>query len=295
MTPSADILRAGYARDGYVVVRDLLPRAEILRLRAHTEQLIARGDQAPSARLTQTVYDKSGAVKLIKISSLVEHDPEFRGLGTSTPLVDVVEALLGEGAKRFRDVMIVKPARSSGVFSYHQDSAYWDVEPKALVSCWVSLGDVDETASPLAVVPGTHDQLVEHGLFLRGKRAVPRPIVRGLRGLVSLAGTGDNPDASGNMALWKLKRLVLTQATRYAPWLFDFQDFRIPPDTIDRTREKLIPVRAGDAVFFHSLLWHASGPNRSDQPRYASIISFMGPDARYVGRGGDHFPMARSA
>jgi ectoine hydroxylase-related dioxygenase (phytanoyl-CoA dioxygenase family) len=233
-------------------------------------------------------------VKLIKVSGLVERDPRFNAVATRESLVDIVEALIGVGSRRFRDVLIVKPARTVGVFSYHQDSAYWDVEPKALVSAWIGLGDVTAEGSCLGVVPGTHTRSVEHGLYLRGRHEVPRPITRALRTLVSLAGTGDNPERTGgSMLAWKAKRWILAEATKYAPVLFDFQDFRVPPSVLKAEREVMLPVNAGDVIFFHSLLWHASGPNHSDSTRFAEIVSFMGPTARFVGRGDGRFPLAR--
>jgi hypothetical protein len=284
-------LRRRYERDGFVVVPDLLPRQLIEDLRLHTEELLAPHDQP----MVQTAYDAQGAPKLVKASGLAERDPRFEQLASFAPLVDVVEVLLGPGARRFRDVLVVKPARTGGSFSYHQDSAYWDVEPKQLVSAWVALGDVSAEASCLRVVPRTHGELIEHGLFLRGKVALPKPIVRGLRKLVSLAGTGDNPQKSGgNMTIWRLKQLVLARATRFVPALFDLQDYRLAPDLTEHCEEQSLPVRAGDVIFFHSLLWHASGPNRSEQSRYAEIVSFMSAEARYVGRGATHFPLARA-
>jgi ectoine hydroxylase-related dioxygenase (phytanoyl-CoA dioxygenase family) len=170
------------------------------------------------------------------------------------------------------------------------------VEPKALVSCWISLGDVSADGSCLSVVPGTHASPIEHALYLKGRYQVPTAITRTLRRLVSLAGTGDNPKgAGGNLAAWKAKRWMLTGLTRYVPMMFELQDFRLPLTAVDPRREVLLPVQAGDVVFFHSLLWHASGPNRSAVARYAEIISFMGPHARFVGRGPGQFAAARRA
>ena len=287
-------LRDTFAREGFVVVRELLPRADVLALRARAESQIADpgGDRAQP--YTQTAFDDAGAVKLIKVSGLAERDPLFNDIATRDDLVDIVEALIGAGSRRFRDVLIVKPARTGGVFSYHQDSAYWDVEPKSLVSCWIGLGDVDADGSPLSVVPGTHTRFVEHGLYVRGRYQVPRPITRALRRLVSLAGTGDNPEGTGGSTLaWKAKRWILADTTRYAPVLLDLQDFRVPLDAVKTEHEVMLPVEAGDVIFFHSLLWHASGPNRSDSTRFAEIVSFMGPTATFVGRGEGQFPLAR--
>jgi ectoine hydroxylase-related dioxygenase (phytanoyl-CoA dioxygenase family) len=285
-----------FERDGFVVVRQLLPRAEVLALRAHAESLVHAAAGAAASPYIQTAFDDAGAVKLIKASGLVERDARFNELATRDVLVDVVESLVGAGARRFRDVLIVKPARTGGVFSYHQDSAYWDVEPKSLVSCWIGLGDVTAESSCLSVVPATHTRFIEHALYLRGRHKVPRPVTRLLRRLVSVAGTGDNPDATGGSTLaWKAKRWILADTTRYAPVLLDLQDFRVPLDALTTEREVMLPVQAGDVIFFHSLLWHASGPNRSDSARFAEIVSFMGPTARFVGRGEGRFPLARRA
>jgi ectoine hydroxylase-related dioxygenase (phytanoyl-CoA dioxygenase family) len=289
-------MRAEYDREGFVVVRSVIPRADVLALRAYAESLVDPNRPGEPLRFVQTAYDRSGRVTLIKASGLAEHDARFRELATRSPLVDAVEALLGPGARRFRDVMVVKPGHTGGSFSYHQDSAYWDVEPKALVSCWVSLGDVSEAASCLRVVPGTHRESVEHQLYVkRGRVQVPSPVTRALRRLVSATGTGDNPEAAGgNLLAWKAKRWLLGK-TRYTPMFSELQDFRIPPSAIDPARERRLPVSAGDIILFHSLLWHASGPNETDSARFAEIISFMGAEARFVGRGQSSFPLARTS
>jgi hypothetical protein len=288
-------LRASFERDGFVIARGLLPRHDVMALGAHAEALLGGAAGRPASPYVQTAFDAAGAVKLIKASGLVERDMRFNDLATREPLVDVVEALVGAGARRFRDVLVVKPARTGGVFSYHQDSAYWDVEPKSLVSCWIALGDVTAEGGCLTVVPGTHTRFIEHALYLRGRHKVPQPITRLLRRLVSVAGTGDNPDATGSTLAWKAKRWILADTTRYAPVLLDLQDYRVPLEALTNEREIAIPVEAGDVIFFHSLLWHASGPNRSDASRLAEIVSFMGPTARFVGRGDGTFPLARRA
>ena len=126
-----------------------------MALRARAEALVQDAARAASPYV-QVAFDAAGAVKLVKASGLVEREAQFHDIATRDALVDVVETLIGAGSRRFRDVLIVKPARTGGVFSYHQDSAYWDVEPKALVSCWIGLGDVPAEASCLSVVPATH-------------------------------------------------------------------------------------------------------------------------------------------
>ncbi|HEX8434814.1 phytanoyl-CoA dioxygenase family protein [Archangium sp.] len=297
MSPtSSESLRESYARDGYVVVPQVLSREECGALVARTEGLM-RGevrDTRVRPNQIQTQFGAGNGVKMVKLSQLTASDPVFGELASRPSVVDVVETLIGPGARIFRDVLIVKPGRTGGPVSYHQDSAYWDVEPKALVSCWVALTDVAADGSCLEVIPGTHDRSRPHGLYLRGRHPLPQPVVSALRKAVSYAGTGDNPgEAGGSTAVWKLKRLVLAQATRYLPVLGDLQDYRVRLEEVASARTLSLPLRAGDAVFFHSLLLHATGPNRSERTRYAPIISYMSRDARFVGRGKADFRPAR--
>jgi hypothetical protein len=41
-----------------------------------------------------------------------------------------------------------------------------------------------------------------------------------------------------------------------------------------------VPVRAGQATIHHSHTLHSSGPNRSDRPRRAVVVNYMGADVR---------------
>lgn len=283
-----------YARQGFLRVPGLLPQADAARLRAHVEALLAQGGGAHVAPAQlQTEYDRRGAVALVKMNRVTETDPEFRALSHRVEIVDVLEQLLGPGARVFRDLVVVKPAHSAGTFSWHQDSAYWDVEPRALCSAWIALTEVSEQASCLRVVPGSHDRDRVHGLFVRG-RALPLPLVNGLRRLVSYAGTGDNPGAAGgNAALWRLKRVVLHSATRVLPDLSGLRDFRALPREVDEARALSVTAQPGDVVFFHSQLLHATGPNTADVPRYTPIISYMSRTARFTGKGTPSFRPAR--
>src|SRR5262249_32151970 len=140
---------------------------------------------------TQLQWDAKGKLRLIKIAQLAQRDPAFIALAHSPPLVDAVEQILGPGARLFRDVVVGKPAFTGGKLSEHQDSAYWDVEPKALVSAWVALTDAPIERSPLEVVAGTHRNLLPHGLVIADRFEVPRAIVKMLRSAISAAGTGD--------------------------------------------------------------------------------------------------------
>lgn len=54
---------------------------------------------------------------------------------------------------------------------------------------------------------------------------------------------------------------------------------RIDPDKIDESQVVAAPVRAGSAVVFHDLTFHASYPNVSGRDRWAAVLTYKDPRA----------------
>jgi len=147
--------RASFERDGFVVVRGLLPVDDARDFRRYVENLLLERSRAQDgARHAEARYWKDGRPAIIKITQLTETDARFQALASRDEIVDVIEDLLGPGARIFRDALIVKPAGSKGLFSYHQDAAYWDVDPPRFASCWMAISDVPENGSCLRVIAG---------------------------------------------------------------------------------------------------------------------------------------------
>ncbi len=47
-----------------------------------------------------------------------------------------------------------------------------------------------------------------------------------------------------------------------------------------------VPLKAGSALFFHSLMVHGSGPNKSPHPRNTALYAYFPPHVRYVPKDG---------
>jgi hypothetical protein len=60
-------------------------------------------------------------------------------------------------------------------------------------------------------------------------------------------------------------------------------DMKIPDRLIDRSRERLLVMKAGSVSFHHSLLMHASGPNRSASFRRGYAFHYMSAQSRWTG------------
>jgi len=62
-------------------------------------------------------------------------------------------------------------------------------------------------------------------------------------------------------------------------------ELQIDIDETMQARTLYVPLQAGDCLLFHSLLLHASEPNRSDQDRRVCINSYMPHDLEFIGKG----------
>ena len=74
-------------------------------------------------------------------------------------------------------------------------------------------------------------------------------------------------------------------------------DYVIPPQHYDEAARTLAPMPAGAGLFFHSLLPHATEPNRSDQWRRAIALSYMSARSAHTDPAGGpvYFPIAGAA
>jgi ectoine hydroxylase-related dioxygenase (phytanoyl-CoA dioxygenase family) len=285
-------LRSAFEANGFAIVRGLVPDDDCAALLEHVQAIRQGNDQSPRVPV-QNQYGRLGQLSMVKINQLTERVAAFEQLAHRDAIVDIVEALIGPGARIFRDVVVVKPGQTGGVLRHHQDSAYWDVEPKCLVSAWIALSPAPAAAGPLSVVPGSHDAPVPHSLAISDRIPVPAWVTSALRGLVSRAGTGDNTaSASGRGLLWRAKRLVLASGSRFAPVLARLSDYHV--SGVVRSDCVVIEAEPGDVVFFHSLLVHGTGPNTTRHDRAVSIISYMPSGATLPRAEAASLPLARN-
>lgn len=149
-----------YRRDGYMVVEDMLTADQLQKTRDHIKA-IAEG-QVPFPE-SKVEYEPGAQQKgrsvdtLRKINEGAQHDSFYKEYVRHPGILEVVTALLGPDIKLFGDQTFMKPP--GGVEKpYHQDSAYFKIEPTDLVTAWMALDDVTLENGCLWVVPGSHDQ-----------------------------------------------------------------------------------------------------------------------------------------
>ena len=99
-------------------------------------------------------------------------------------LLDAVEDLLGPDLLLWSCSLLIKPPRSRGRYTWHQDATYWGLEPPSAVSAWLALGDVGPENGGLRCLPGLHarGQLAHVNTFAEDVMLPRGQEIRGLDG-----------------------------------------------------------------------------------------------------------------
>jgi phytanoyl-CoA hydroxylase len=160
-----------YRRDGYLVYEGLFRPEEVAALLERLEELVLEQIPRPAGVRMQIepavgrgeASASSPLEALRKVEGLVEHDERFGALARDPRILDVMEALIGPDIKLFRDALMMKPPRHGSAKPYHQDSAYWSIDPPDLVSVWMALDDATLENGCMRVIPGSHEWgILEH-------------------------------------------------------------------------------------------------------------------------------------
>ncbi len=238
MDPSAQA--AAFARDGYLLLRNLLPDARLAPLRNEIDARVA----AIRAELTaeDIVLPAPAASFAHNLVPLREHltrygrswtaalaDAAVHHLYQAPELLVVMQELLGErvcGHQQF-NLRPKLPGQELTTVPWHQDTAYYGPQSvdDTILTVWLPLVTANAHNGCLQIVPGSHrrgavahDAEVGEGQFLQ-LRATPDPAT------------------------------VLT-----------------------------VEMQPGDVLVMHNLLWHCSTHNHSDGIRWSIDLRYFAPD-----------------
>lgn len=232
--------QAFFEQQGYLIVPDLLSRGEVAECQREVQRLhqLAADLEASQDPLSNHFQrepfsqapNHNGLPVLRKIENTRALSPCFTQLAAHPRLVAIVQSLLGADLLLFRSTLMLKPAFHGSAHALHQDSAYWPMEPPALVTASIALDDATPDNGCIKVIPGSHHWGLQEWGHIAQEQEAP-----------------------------------LTNR-----------------DDIDRSRQIDVPLAAGSAVLFHSLMVHGSGPNQTDRPRNTALYAYFSPHVRYV-------------
>ncbi len=82
--------------------------------------------------------------------------PWIVDLARNAAILDAVESLIGGDILLFGTSLFAKKARDSRFVSWHQDSAYYGLDPHEEVTAWVALTPATRENGCMRVIPGSH-------------------------------------------------------------------------------------------------------------------------------------------
>lgn len=136
-----DSVRTDFDRDGYVIFRDVLDADLMAEANAHVGWLQERH---PELRPEQLGHE------------LLRDDPFWVRLISDDRLLDIAQLFVGPDIALFASHYISKPPYSGQPVLWHQDGAFWPLEPMRVVTLWLSVDHSTPENGCLRVVPGSH-------------------------------------------------------------------------------------------------------------------------------------------
>lgn len=132
--------RHQYAHEGYMIFRDVLDRELIAAAYEHVDWLLDRHPELGPEQLGHR---------------LAREDPFWLRLVSDDRLLDIAEQFIGPDIALFATHYLCKPPRTGRPVRWHQDGAFWPLEPMNPITLWLAITASDTENGCLRVIPRT--------------------------------------------------------------------------------------------------------------------------------------------
>ena len=132
---------ARYERDGYLFPFDVLAPDEVAAARRKLETFEAKQGGPLQRPLIAMCHLYAGFVDEIIRSPRV---------------LDPVESLIGPDILCWECAFLTKEPKAPSFFSWHQDAAYWGLEPYDILTAWIALSPSTRESGCMQVMTGSH-------------------------------------------------------------------------------------------------------------------------------------------
>lgn len=140
MTETTETLQ-NFERDGYVLFRNVIDSDLIKEVNDHVEWL---QEQHPDVRPEQLGHQ------------FLRDDPFWLRLVSDDRLLDIAQQFIGPDIGLFASHYISKPAYAGQPVLWHQDGAFWPLDPMEVVTLWLAVDHSTAENGCVRLVPGTH-------------------------------------------------------------------------------------------------------------------------------------------
>ncbi|MFD8725753.1 phytanoyl-CoA dioxygenase family protein [Streptomyces sp. NPDC059629] len=130
-----------YREKGFAIIRDVIPGDLIEEARTHTAWLM---EKYPDVRPEHLHHP------------LIRNDAFWVRLISDSRLTDIAEFFLGPDVACFTAHYICKPPFNGQPVLWHQDGAYWKLQPMEALTVWLAVDRSSTENGCLRMIPGSH-------------------------------------------------------------------------------------------------------------------------------------------
>jgi ectoine hydroxylase-related dioxygenase (phytanoyl-CoA dioxygenase family) len=130
-----------FERDGFAIFRDVIDAELIAEASAHVDWLAQRHPEVRPEQLGHV---------------FLRDDPFWIRLISDDRLLDIAETFIGPDIALFASHYISKPPFTGQPVLWHQDSAFWPLDPMEVVTLWLAIDDSTPENGCVRLVPGSH-------------------------------------------------------------------------------------------------------------------------------------------
>jgi ectoine hydroxylase-related dioxygenase (phytanoyl-CoA dioxygenase family) len=150
---SSQILK-DYERDGVVLIREFLTKAEVAEVRAELDRYI-RDDLA--SKPADAATREADGITVRNLWRLEQHNPKLLALAEREDIRALMRPLLHGEPVLAAVETFNKPARIGSGVPYHQDNAYFCRTPPDMLTVWIAIDPVTEANGPVFFVKGSQE------------------------------------------------------------------------------------------------------------------------------------------
>jgi phytanoyl-CoA hydroxylase len=152
-----------FRRDGFLAVDGVYSPAEIDSAKAALSFLVGGGRPEFDGISFEEGVDVTNLSSdarepfVRKLMFFVDHEPRLRAMMQKPAMVGLVRRIVGSEVTMIQDMALLKPAHIGTEKPWHQDAAYFAIEPlEMILGTWTALDDANLDNGCMHVIPGSH-------------------------------------------------------------------------------------------------------------------------------------------
>lgn len=160
--------RRQFCEEGYFVVEGLFTMDDVEAVRREITAIVDRHLDVPPVLVQMEPAVQRGEVApaskelgVRKLFRMAMHNEFFRRLAFHPGMVEIAVGLLGPDVKLLQSMLLMKPPHFGMPKVWHQDNAYFRLQPPEVFGFWVACDDATPANGCMHVVPGSHTRGIQ--------------------------------------------------------------------------------------------------------------------------------------